>query len=110
MLALMALMMATLLRHRRRIAPLTVETPPQIPGETEKALEAANDAGRQLEAKLNEQAALKHKLELEALNALKLPQVTTKKSEILTRHIGEAAKKDPTLMVHVLRSWLEEDR
>ena len=109
-LALLALMMATLLRSRRRTASVAVEVPPQIPGEAEKALEAANDAGKQLEAKLNEQTALKHKLEAEALSALKLPQVTTKKSEILTKHIGEAAKKDPTLMVHVLRSWLEEDR
>ena len=49
-------------------------------------------------------------MEAEALNALKLPQITTKKSEVLTKHIGEAAKKDPTLMVHVLRSWLEEDK
>jgi flagellar M-ring protein FliF len=109
-LALLALMMVSLLRSRRRVAPVAVEGPPQVPGEAEKAIEAANEAGKQLEAKLNEQAALKNRLEAEALSALKMPQVTTKKSEILTKHIGEAAKKDPTLMVHVLRSWLEDDK
>jgi len=108
--ALMALMIVSLLRSRRPAAPVVVEGPPEIVGEGAKALEAANDAGKQLEAKLNEQTALKNRLEAEALGALKMPQVTTKKSEILTKHIGEAAKKDPTLMVHVLRSWLEGDK
>ena len=108
--ALMALMIVSLLRSRRRAAPVVVEGPPEIVGEGAKALEAANDAGKQLEAKLNEQTALKNRLEAEAMGALKMPQVTTKKSEILTKHIGEAAKKDPTLMVHVLRSWLEGDK
>jgi flagellar M-ring protein FliF len=108
--ALMALMIVSLLRSRRPAAPVVVEGPPEIVGEGAKALEAANDAGKQLEAKLNEQTALKNRLEAEAMGALKMPQVTTKKSEILTKHIGEAAKKDPTLMVHVLRSWLEGDK
>ena len=34
--------------------------------------------------------------------------VGTKKTEVLTKHIGEAAKKDPTVMAQVLRSWLNE--
>jgi flagellar biosynthesis/type III secretory pathway M-ring protein FliF/YscJ len=87
-----------------------VQIQAQVASESETALEAVNDAGRQFEARIAEQSAQKQRLDTEALLALKLPPVTTKKSEVLTKHIGEAAKKDPTLMVHVLRSWLEEDK
>jgi flagellar M-ring protein FliF len=95
-------------RRRRRLAILQRQA--QVAAAAEAALGAADDVGEQLEARLSEHSAMKQKLEAEALSALKLPPVTTKKSEVLTKHIGEAAKKDPTLMVHVLRSWLEEDK
>ena len=65
------------------------------------------DLGRQIEATLAEQAALRQKQENDALNALKLPPVT-KKAEVLTKHIGEQAKKDTTPMAHVLRAWMSE--
>ena len=65
------------------------------------------DLGKQIEATLAEQAALRQKQEADALNALKLPPVT-KKAEVLTKHIGEQAKKDTTPMVHVLRAWMNE--
>jgi flagellar M-ring protein FliF len=97
-------------RRRRRLAAVAVQIQAQVASESETALEAVNDAGRQFEARIAEQSAQKQRLDTEALLALKLPPVTTKKSEVLTKHIGEAAKKDPTLMVHVLRSWLEEDK
>jgi flagellar M-ring protein FliF len=67
------------------------------------------DLGKQIEATLAEQAALRQKQEAEALNALKLPPVT-KKAEVLTKHIGEQAKKDTTSMVHVLRAWMNEPK
>ncbi len=54
-----------------------------------------------------EQAALRQKQETDALNALKLPPVT-KKTEVLTKHIGEQAKKDSASMAHVLRSWMTD--
>jgi len=65
------------------------------------------DLGRQIEATLAEQAVLRQKQETDALNALKLPPVT-KKAEVLTKHIGEQAKKDTTPMAHVLRAWMSE--
>jgi flagellar M-ring protein FliF len=65
------------------------------------------DLGRQIENTLAEQAALRHKQETDALNALKLPPVT-KKAEVLTKHIAEQAKKDTTPMAHVLRAWMSE--
>jgi flagellar M-ring protein FliF len=65
------------------------------------------DLGKQIEATLAEQAALRQKQENDALSALKLPPVT-KKAEVLTKHIGEQAKKDTTPMAHVLRAWMSE--
>jgi flagellar biosynthesis/type III secretory pathway M-ring protein FliF/YscJ len=38
---------------------------------------------------------------------LKLPPVT-KKTEVLTKHIGEQAKKDSASMAHVLRAWMSD--
>lgn len=67
------------------------------------------DLGKQIEATLAEQAALRQKQEADALNALKLPPVT-KKAEVLTKHIGQQAKKDSTSMVHVLRAWMSESK
>ena len=99
------------LRVRGETSPRGGECQAQVEAAArEEALGPVDEAGKQLEARMNEQAATKKRLEAEALSALKLPPVTTKKSEVLTKHIGEAAKKDPTLMVHVLRSWLEEDK
>ena len=80
-----------------------VEMDPQLaPGS-----EASFDLGKQIEATLAEQAALRQKQETEALNALKLPPVT-KKAEVLKKHIGEQAKKDTTPMAHVIRAWMSD--
>jgi flagellar M-ring protein FliF len=62
---------------------------------------------KQIENQLAEQAAVREKQESEALNALKLPPVT-KKTEVLTKHIAEHAKKDSTVMAQVMRSWMNE--
>jgi flagellar M-ring protein FliF len=109
-LLLLLVIAAGFLRGGRRRRLAVVQNQAHVASASETALEAANDAGRQFEARIAEQSAQKQRLDTEALLALKLPPVTTKKSEVLTKHIGEAAQKDPTLMVHVLRSWLEEDK
>jgi flagellar biosynthesis/type III secretory pathway M-ring protein FliF/YscJ len=95
-------------RKRRKKARATIVTRPGLPSPADAAKAAIDDAAKQMEARLTEQAAMKQKLEAEALNALKISPVSTKKTEVLSKHIGEAAKKDPTSMVHVLRSWLNE--
>jgi flagellar biosynthesis/type III secretory pathway M-ring protein FliF/YscJ len=79
----------------------------QLPAATSASTDA-DDVRKQMEAQLAEQTAARAKLEAEALNALKIAPAKTKKSEVLTKHIAEAAKKDPSAMVHVLRSWLAE--
>lgn len=61
---------------------------------------------RQIEERLAEQAAEHSRKEAEALMALKLPAQSTKKTEVLTKHIVVEAKKDPGSMAHVIRSWL----
>jgi len=61
---------------------------------------------RQIEERLAEQAAEHSRKEAEALMALKLPAQSTKKTEVLTKHIAVEAKKDPASMAHVIRSWL----
>jgi flagellar biosynthesis/type III secretory pathway M-ring protein FliF/YscJ len=82
--------------------------PAQIEDASKTAIESAERATQQIEAQIAEQAAIKKQQEIEAIRALKLPQVTTKKSEVLTKHIAEEAKKDATSMVQVLRNWINE--
>jgi flagellar M-ring protein FliF len=83
--------------------------PPEMRAELGAAGESPMEgAGRQLEAKLHEQAALKERMDAEALNALKLPAVTSKKAEILSKHLTDEVKKDPMSTAQILRSWVNE--
>lgn len=63
---------------------------------------------QELERQLHEQHTEKARQEAEALMKLKLPAVSTKKTEVLIKHIGAEAKKDPTSMAQVVRTWLHE--
>jgi flagellar M-ring protein FliF len=62
-----------------------------------------------LEAQLAAQTAEKAKMDSEALLKLKLPAIATKKTDVLTKHIAQEAKKDPAVMAQVVRSWLHGD-
>lgn len=95
-----------LLRLRRK--KKRVEIQRQLEAAAVSPVDTIEKAGERMEAQLAEQAALKRMQELEAMKMLKLPQVTTKKAEILTKHIAEEAKRDATSMVHVLRNWINE--
>ena len=104
-LAVFVALLFVVVRMTRRggSAMSSVEGPAQLaapPG-------APESLQKQIENQLAEQTALRQKQELEALNALKLPPVT-KKTEILTKHIGEQAKKDSASMAHVLRAWMSD--
>ena len=68
----------------------------------------ADAAQKELEARLAEQQAAKQRLEAEALSALRLPPVATKKTEVLTKHIAETVKKDPVGAAQILRTWLND--
>jgi len=67
------------------------------------------DLGKQLEDKLAEKAAQRDKDELNAIAMLKLPDVPTKRGEVLARHIAEEAKKNPEPMAQLIRTWLREN-
>lgn len=108
LLMLMAALGWLLARRRRRKA--TVEIQPSLPAAaTQGALEAPQSSpAQELEARLAEQAARQQQLEAEALSSLKLPPVSTKKTEVLTRHLTETVKKNPASAAQILRSWLYE--
>lgn len=63
-------------------------------------------ADKQLEARLAEQVAEQQRLEAEAMAALQLPAITSKKADVLVKHISGEVKKDPAAMAQVVRSWL----
>jgi flagellar M-ring protein FliF len=73
-----------------------------------EVLSPADAAQRELEARLTEQQNTKQRLEAEALSALRLPPVATKKAEVLTKHIAETVKKDPVGAAQILRTWLND--
>ncbi len=105
-LMLLILLMATMLLKR---GGKKVEMSAQLAaGQARGAIEAADTTGKEMEAQIAEQVAMKKQQEIEAMRALKLPQVTTKKAEVLTKHIAEEAKRDASSMVQVLRNWMNE--
>ena len=86
-----------------------VEIKGQIAASPEEAAKAAADEiTKKMEAQLAEQAALRERNTTEALGALKLAPVTTKKGEVLTRHILDEVKKDPVVIAQIIRSWVSE--
>jgi len=102
--ALLLTLLVVMLRVIRKREPggsleLPAELPPGSP--------TPDQLQTQIENRLAEQAAQRQRQETEALNALKLPPVT-KKTAVLTKHIGEQAKKDAASMAHVLRAWMAE--
>jgi flagellar M-ring protein FliF len=85
-----------------------VEIKGQIEGAAGPAVPALDDATKKMEHQLAEQAAQRERQTADALNTLKLPPVTTKKGEVLTRHILEETKKDPKAVAQIMRTWINE--
>ncbi len=71
-----------------------------------KALPTAHDLERQIEGRLAEQAAANAREGAEALMSLKVPAAKTKKTEVLSKHIGAEAKADPNATAQLVRTWL----
>lgn len=46
--------------------------------------------------------------EAELLRSIRVPELTTKKAEVLVKHITEQARREPMAMAQLLRSWLAE--
>lgn len=65
-------------------------------------------AAEQMQAQLAEHAAAQERADLAALASIKVPQVKTRKSEVLTKQLRENANKDVTTSVHVLQTWIRQ--
>jgi flagellar biosynthesis/type III secretory pathway M-ring protein FliF/YscJ len=59
----------------------------------------------EMEKQLAENAVRQALIESEELNRIKLPE-STRKTEVLVKHIRESAIKDPVSVTNVLRSWI----
>ncbi len=64
------------------------------------------DAQKDLEARMAGQVGEQARRDAEAMLQLKLPEIQTKKTEVIKKHIAAEAKKDPTAMAQVVRTWL----
>lgn len=96
------------LRMIRRRKHAQVEMDRQLEAGEQVDGMSINETVKKVELQIAEQAAARERSELEALNALKLPTVTTKKAEVLTKHLNEEAKKDPKVMAQIIRSWIHD--
>lgn len=73
---------------------------------TANSVPTVADAQKSLEARMAGQVGEQARKDAEAMLQLKLPEVTTKKTEVIKKHIAAEAKKDPTAMAQVVRTWL----
>ncbi len=106
MAMLLGVLVFVLMRKRKR-KKMTAETATAaIAGSTAKELSAPEDIQKKMEAQMAEQAAQHARREAEELMKLKMPEVSTKKTEVLTKYIAAEAKSNPALMAQVVRSWL----
>lgn len=71
--------------------------------------EAARAFAEKAHAQLEQNDEERERAELEVLAALKVPP-TTKKGEVLRKHISDSANKDPEAVARLLRTWLNEQR
>jgi flagellar M-ring protein FliF len=70
------------------------------------ALQSPEELQKQIEGKMAAQQAERSRQEVEALLALKVPAVKTKKTEVLVKHLAAETKHDSAALAHVLRTWL----
>jgi len=94
------------LKSRKKKKKIAAEAAAALNARKTPALITQEELEKQFEAKMSEHAALQAKQQAEELMKLKVPEVSTKKTDVLTKHIAEETKKDPTVMAQVVRSWL----
>ena len=100
------LVMLSKMRNKKRVA---AELAAEALGAARAAANAGPsvaDAQKNLEARMANQVGEQARKDAEAMIQLKLPEVQTKKTEVIKKHIAAEAKKDPTAMAQVVRTWL----
>ncbi len=114
LIAILAMALFLLSRFRRgKAGRVYAERRELEAGKTHSALHAPGEAqgedfSSKLEAKLAENHALQEQQEMLILDSLRLPDVNTKKVEVLRKHIGEETQKDGPSMAQILRTWLSD--
>ncbi len=71
------------------------------------AIPPSENAESSLEQQISDNNAEQAHIEAEAMSRIKLP-ASTKKAEVLVRHIREAVQKDPVAAANVLRTWVTD--
>ncbi|MGH9672805.1 MAG: flagellar basal-body MS-ring/collar protein FliF [Bryobacteraceae bacterium] len=105
LLALLALAAVAFLWMRRRKRKMAVRMQTAVEGAQAALGPSLQD---KVEAKLAEHQALKDKQEQEILASLARPPVTTKKGQVLSKHLSEESKKKPDMLVQLVRTWIAE--
>ena len=86
-------------------APAALPASARAPALTEA--EAKETFEKKVMAQIAQNEADQELRDQELLASLKLP-VSTKKGEVLKKHITEEAKKDPVAIAQLVRAWLNE--
>jgi flagellar M-ring protein FliF len=111
--ALLALVvgLAVALRRKSKKNAIGVEAAALLEKGSPRALgPTPQDVENEIQERIAEQSAEKARQEADTLMKLKLPAVSTKKTEVLTKHIAAEAKKDSVALAQVVRSWLHGQR
>jgi flagellar M-ring protein FliF len=95
---------------RKKRAKATVSQGKALPGgATVKAVEASSDPVAELEARMAEQEAKQLEADAAALASIRVPVVTTKKTDVLAKQLRENVKKDASVSAKVLQTWLHDN-
>ena len=70
------------------------------------SIEGATDSDKSLAGPSEETTPLTSPQGEDLLSSLSLPQIPTRKTETLVKHLQKEAKKDPVAAAQVIRSWL----
>jgi flagellar M-ring protein FliF len=95
---------------RRRPARRVTDTGPEAIAKGASAAPVGLDgmtSSERMEQQISENDAHQLQMESEALSRIKLP-ATTRKTEVLVKHIRESVAKDSLNATNVLRSWISE--
>ena len=87
----------------------SVQVPVELPASPEKDVATLAEQTEQADAaRLEARQEAQRQLDQEIANQLKLPTLTSKKGEILVKHIREMVQKDNVGTTNVVRTWLTE--
>jgi flagellar M-ring protein FliF len=95
------------MRGRKKTASaVEMEMPRQLPASpANPALEAANMT-EQIEAQMAERQVEQQRADVAALASIRMPAVSSKKVEVLSKQLREGAKRDPVPAGRVLQTWI----